>query len=68
MSSCIEHQLANTLCVGSVYLQPFNHSNDLHQGKLLLTGVVVPCGAFILFCCAWTVLITEFICGMYQLP
>lgn len=51
-----------------VYLQPFDHGNDLHQGKLLLTGVIVTRGSFILLRCAWTVLVAEFICGMDQLP
>lgn len=50
------------------YLQPFDHGNDLHQGKLLFTGVVVTCGSLILLRRAWTVLITEFIRGMYQFP
>lgn len=50
------------------YLQPFDHGNDLHQGKFLFTGVIITCGPFIFLCCAWTVLVTEFICGMDQLP
>lgn len=40
----------------------------LHKGKLLFTGVVVPGGSFILFCCSWTVLVAKLICGMNQLP
>lgn len=39
-----------------------------HKGKLLLTGVVVPGGSLILFSCSWAILVTEFICGMNQLP
>lgn len=42
-------------------LKTLDHSNDLHQGKLLLTGVVVACGALILLSCARTVLIAELI-------
>lgn len=52
----------------SFYLQPLDHGDDLHQGKFLFTGVIVSCGPLILLCCAWTVLVTEFICGMDQLP
>jgi len=40
----------------------------LYKGKLLFTGVVVPGGSLILFCCSWAILVTELICGMNQLP
>lgn len=40
----------------------------LHKGKLLFTGVVVPGGSFILFCCSWAILVAKLICGMNQLP
>lgn len=50
------------------YLQSFDHGNDLHQGKLLLTGVIVSRGPLILLRCAGAVLVTEFIRGMNQLP
>lgn len=46
-------------CAGGTYF---------HKGKLLLTGVVVPGGSLILFSCSWAILVTEFICGMNQLP
>lgn len=46
-------------CAGGTYF---------HKGKLLLTGVVVPGGSLILFGCSWAILVTEFICGMNQLP
>lgn len=49
-------------------LKTLDHSNDLHQGKLLLTGVVVASSAFILLSCARTVLITEFIGWVDQFP
>lgn len=52
----------------SIYLQPLDHGNDLHQGKLFLTGVIVSRGSFILLRCARTVLVTELIRGMDQLP
>lgn len=42
-------------------LKTLDHSNDLHQGKLLFAGVVVACGAFILLSCARTVLVAELI-------
>lgn len=54
--------------VDEFYLQAFNHGDDFHQGKFLLAGVVVPCGALILLCRTWTVLVAEFIRGMHQLP
>lgn len=53
---------------GRWYLQAFDHGNDFHQGKLLLTGVIVSRGSFVLLRCARAVLVTEFICGMDQLP
>lgn len=51
-----------------IHLQPLDHSDDLHQSKLLLAGVIIPCGPFILLCGSWTVFVAEFICGMDQLP
>lgn len=51
-----------------IHLQPLDHSDDLHQSKLLLAGVIIPRGPFILFCGSWTVFVAEFICGMDQLP
>lgn len=49
-------------------LKTLDHSDDLHQGKLLLAGVVVSCSAFILLSCARAVLITELIRGVDQFP
>lgn len=49
-------------------LKTLDHSNDLHQGKLLLAGVVVTGSAFILLSCAGTVFITEFISWVDQFP
>lgn len=52
----------------SIYLQPLDHGNDLDQGELFLTGVIVSCGSFVLLRCARTVLVAELIRGMDQLP
>lgn len=52
----------------SIYLQPLDHSNDLHQGELFLAGVIVSRGSFVLLRCARTVLVAELIRGMDQLP
>lgn len=49
-------------------LKTLDHGDDLHQGKLLLAGVVVACSTFVLLSCAWTVLITELIGGVDQFP
>lgn len=49
-------------------LKTLDHSNDFHQGKLLLAGVVVAGSAFILLSCAGTVFITEFISWVDQFP
>lgn len=40
----------------------------LHEGKLLLAGVIVACGPLILLRRAGTVLVAELVCGMHQLP
>lgn len=52
----------------SIYLQPLDHGNDLHQGELFLTGVIVSRGSFVLLRCARAVLVAELIRGMDQLP
>ena len=50
------------------YLQALDHGDDLHQGKLLLAGVVVACGSLVLLCRAGTVFVAELIRRVDQLP
>ena len=54
--------------VSLCYLQALDHSDDLHQGKLLLAGVVVARGPLVLLRSAGTVFVAELIRRVDQLP
>ena len=54
--------------VSLCYLQALDHGDDLHQGKLLLAGVVVARGPLVLLRSAGTVFVAELIRRVDQLP
>jgi hypothetical protein len=54
--------------VSLCYLQALDHGDDLHQGKLLLAGVVVSGGSLVLLGVVGTLLVGVLIRGMDQLP
>jgi hypothetical protein len=42
--------------------------SHLHQGKLLLSGVVVACGSLVLLSVVGAVLVGVLVCWMYKFP